>query len=164
MRLGVMVFALLFAGCGTNRAAESVEPVISPSFLATPTAEPTASPTPDVGAQYRTTVCDVIDPLVIAIGEQMAPALDAVFEGDLQATARERARLDVIIDDLFAALDAGEDYAPAGAMERRLVASIEAFNSGLDAASEGRYEEAAGLFEVGSDLFAEAKDEFARVC
>lgn len=169
----VLLVAAL-AACGGTTAETFSEigdglPTVEPSE--SPTPEPTPSPTPDERAAYQDAVCDVIDPLVMAVGEQMGPALDALADDDAQAAARERAQLDVLVDDLLAAMESGPNYAEARTMETRLAASVRAFQDGLDAYEEGSrnldptaMQEATGLFEVSSELFAEAVTEFASVC
>lgn len=161
----LIIFALVLAGCGGNVATQEPDAAVAtPELTASPTREPTPTPTPDERAAYRAEVCGVIDPLVMAVGEQMAPALDAVFDEDPQAAARERTKLDLLIGDLLAALETGPDYAGARTMETRLEAGIDAFQNGLDAAEEGAFEEATGFFEVGLELFNDAKSEFVEVC
>lgn len=167
MRLPVAIALVALAGCGSTGTEGSVdrEPSANVSTPSpTPTAPLTPSPTPDDRAAYRAETCATIDPLVIAVGAQMAPALDAVFEGDRQAAARERTKLDLLIGDLLAALETGPDYAGARTLETRLDASVTAFQDGLDAAVQSDFEGAAGYFEVGLELFNEAKAEFAEVC
>lgn len=164
--IAAMAAALVACGASTATTGADGSGGLHPSGSATQAATLTPSPaaTPDEHSAYRAEVCELIDPLVVAVGTQMGPALDAVFEDDRQAAARERTRLDVIVGDLLAALESGPDFAGARTLETRLEASVSAFQSGLDAAEEGDFEAAAGFFEVGGELFADAKAEFAEVC
>jgi hypothetical protein len=164
--LVLMLVATMMASCGSTDVSATTE--ATATGIAIPTSEPTPkaipSPTIDERTAYQDAVCDVIDPLVMAVGRQMAPALEALNDGDAQAAARERTRLDVLIEDMLAALEAGPDYSEARTMETRLEASVTAFQDGLDAFGDGSYGEATGLFEVSSELFDEAVTEFGRIC
>ncbi|MDQ3401898.1 MAG: hypothetical protein M3548_00695 [Actinomycetota bacterium] len=113
----------------------------------------------------------MIDPLIMAAGAQMGPTLDALANDDAQSAARERAKLDVLVDDVRAALEQGPDLAAARTFETRLTASLGTFLDGLDAFERGSteldasaFDEASGLFEASSDLFDEATMEFGVVC
>jgi hypothetical protein len=97
----------------------------------------------------------------------MGPVLNAVFDEDPQALAREGAALTLLIDDLLDALDRAPDYAPARRFESRLTASLDLFVEALVLAQEGleRFDndsilEATGLFEASLDAFNEAKSEY----
>lgn len=172
-RVVPFVLAAIVSGCGGQVASETFSEVAEtlPTESATPSPETTPSPTPDEREAYQDAVCDVIDPLIMAAGEQMGPALDALANDDAQAAARERAHLNVLVGDVRAVLETGPDYAAARTFETRLAASLDAFLAGLEAFEEGSrnsdttaIQEAAGLFEVSGELFAEATAEFGVVC
>lgn len=168
-RVCLLVALAALAGCGGEVVSESFSDV--GETLASATTEPTPTPTPDERAAYRDAVCDVIDPLIMAAGRQMGPALDALAEDDAQSAARERAKLEVLADDVRDALELGPDYVAARTFETRLTASLDTFLEGLDAFERGQtefdpsaFEQASGLFEASIDLYNEAKGEFQVVC